>query len=100
MGNAPGTQATIEIVGVVRDTKYSNLRAESPPQMFVPFASRRGAVVYIRTASDPTVLFGSIRSILREIDATVPLYDFRTLEEQVDRSLVAERLIATLSSAF
>jgi ABC-type antimicrobial peptide transport system permease subunit len=99
MGNAPGTQTNIEIVAVVRDTKYDKLRGDTPAQMFVPLVPR-GTVVYVRTTGDESVLFGAVRSLLREMDASIPMYAVRTLEEQVERSLITERMIATLSSAF
>ena len=100
MGNNPGTPTNIEIVGVVRDTKYDKLRGETPTQMFVPLAIARGTVVYVRTTGDPAALFSTVRSTLREMDENLPLIAMRTMEEQVDQSLVTERMIATLSSAF
>jgi predicted permease len=99
MGNAPGTQTNIEIVGVVGDTKYDRLRSDAPAQMFVPLTPR-GTVVYVRSAADPSAVFASVRAVVRDLDETLPLYAVRTMEEQVDQSLVTERLIATLSTAF
>ena len=44
--------------------------------------------------------FGSVRQIVRQLDANVPIYNPRTLEHQIDQSLLNDRLIATLSTAF
>ena len=103
MGNQPGTQTTIEIVGVVRNSSYDKLRGDIPAQMFIPFVRRLGApatVVYLRTTADPATLFDAIRPTVRDMDDNLPLFSVRTMEEQIDRSLVTERMIATLSSAF
>jgi predicted lysophospholipase L1 biosynthesis ABC-type transport system permease subunit len=101
MGTNPGTPTNIEIVGVVRDAKYDNLRSDTPTQMFVPIGSAApGTVVYVRTTVEPAALFGAVQATVRHLDENLPLFAMRTLEEQVDRSLVAERMIATLSSAF
>jgi predicted permease len=100
MGVAPGTQTDIEIIGVVHDSKYDNLRAETPIQMFVPIRGNPGTAVYVRTNADPESLFGPVRAIMQHLDGNIPMYAMRTLEEQVDRNLISERMIATLSSAF
>ena len=98
LGIDPGTPTNIEIVGVVGDAKYDRLRGDTPAQMFIPLIA--GAVVYVRTSGDPAALFGSLRSAMQEMDENLPIVGMRTLEDQVDRSLVTERMIATLSSAF
>jgi predicted permease len=100
IGIDPGTPTNIEIIGVVRDTKYDKLRGDTPTQMFMPLFVSPGTVVYVRTAGDPAALFGTVRAALREMDENLPIFAMRTLEEQVDRSLLTERMIATLSSAF
>jgi predicted permease len=100
MGVAPGTQTNIEIIGVVRDSKYDNLRSETPIQMFVPMRGNPGTVVYVRTGVEPVSLFGTIRSIVQHKDPDLPIFAMRTMEDQVDRNLITERMIATLSSAF
>jgi ABC-type antimicrobial peptide transport system permease subunit len=56
--------------------------------------------VYIRTAHDPEQMFGAVRRTMQQIDASLPVTDMKTLEHQVDNSLVMERLVAMLSSAF
>jgi putative ABC transport system permease protein len=102
-GGNPGTPTSIEIVGVVRDSKYTGVRDEIPRQVFFPVYEDRtpGAiVVYLRTTGDPSAAFGAAQRTVRELDASVPVYNLRTLERQIDRSLLVERFIATLSTAF
>jgi predicted permease len=101
MGNRLGTQTTIEIVGVVRNSSYDKLRGEIPAQMFIPIVLGPPAtVVYLRTTGAPAALFQAVRSTVHDMDPNLPLFGMRTIEEQIDRSLVTERMIATLSSAF
>jgi predicted permease len=102
-GGNPGTPTPIEIVGVVRDSKYTGVRDEIPRQAFFPVYEDRipgSVVVYVRTTDDPTAAFGAAQRTVRELDANLPVYNLRTLERQIDRSLLVERFIATLSSAF
>jgi ABC-type antimicrobial peptide transport system permease subunit len=56
--------------------------------------------MYVRTTADPSAAFGAIRRTMRDLDASVPVYNMRTLEHQIDTSLVIERFVATLSAAF
>ncbi len=102
-GGNPGTPTPIEIVGVVRDSKYTGVRDEIPRQLFFPMLEERqpgSVVVYLRTTGDPTAGFAAAQRTMHELDAKVPVYNLRTLERQIDRSLLVERFIATLSTAF
>jgi predicted permease len=102
-GGDPGTPTPIEIIGVVKDSKYTGVRDEIPRQAFFPFLQGSfvtGVSVYVRSTQDPAIAFGAARRVAREMDANVPLYNLRTLERQIERSLLNERLVATLSSAF
>ena len=102
-GIDPDTELDIEIVGVVADSMYENMRQEIPRQVFLPYEQvgvATGVVFYARTTTDATSLFPSVRSSMRELDSNVPLYGMRTLDEQVDRSLTTERMIAGLSASF
>ncbi|HEX3876887.1 MAG TPA: ABC transporter permease [Bryobacteraceae bacterium] len=103
MGIDPGTKLDIQIVGVVGDTKYESLREEIPLELYVPDSQKGfadGEVIYVRAQGNPTNVFNSLRTSIRELDATVPMHDLRTLEDQMEISLLTERLLATLSSVF
>lgn len=102
-GGDPGTKTPIEIVGIVKDAKYTGVRDEIPTQLFFPYLESIFAgdiTVYVRTTDDPTAFFGTLRQTLQQLDANVPIYSMRTIERQLDRSLVNERLIASLSTSF
>lgn len=101
-GGNPGTRTDIEIVGVVRDSMYSTLREEIPRQVFMPYlqSGGGGTNVYVRTALEESQMFQVIRKTVADLDATMPVFDLRTMNEQIDRSLVTERMIAMLSLVF
>jgi len=102
-GSNPGTKTPIEIIGVVKDAKYMGVRDEIPRTVYFAFMEddfAGGAVMYVRTASRPEAAFGSIRDVLRQLDPNVPLVRPRTMDSQLDQSLLNDRLVATLSAAF
>ncbi len=102
-GSDPGTTTDMEIIGVVKDIKYTNLRDEIPPQAFLPYLGRHylgGMVVYVRTIADPNQLMSAIRSKVRDLDSNLPVYSMRTTEVQINNSLATERMVASLSAVF
>jgi len=101
-GTDPGTPTDMEIVGVVNDTRYENLRTDIHREYFICGLQTElyGPTVYLRTEREPESAFHSIRAAVRELDPNLPLIDMKTLEHQLDESLVTERMIATLSAIF
>jgi predicted permease len=102
-GSDPGTPTDMEVIGVVKDIKYTNLRDEIPPQAYVPYIADRfigGMVIYVRTVADPTLLMSSIRAKVRDLDANIPISSMHTTEVQINNSLSTERMIASLSAVF
>jgi predicted permease len=102
MGVRPDTRADIEIVGVVKTFSRRGLR-ETDDQAFFPFleAPFRSAMFYVRTRMDAESAFASIRAATRQVDSAVPLTGMVTLDQHIDRrTLLNERLLASLASAF
>lgn len=97
-----GFGVNAEIVGVVADARYRDLREQAvamyymPPRSVHPF----GLVLHVRTSFDPGAAAEPIRRALREVDPDVPLTFVRTLEEQSEGSVVQDRLLATVSTTF
>lgn len=88
-----------EIVGVVNDTKYGNLRRAVSPMMFTPQTS--GAAAFeLRTAADPQAVLPAIRKVMAEVNANMPLFNVQTESQQIDRILFQERLVARLATLF
>jgi len=103
LGSDPGTPTDTEIVGVVNDTRYEGLRDEIPRLVYICSAQRRGIFsqnVYVRTGRDPERAFAAIRGAVRELEANLPLAGMKTVDRQLDESLITERMIATLSGVF
>ncbi|MGH9612627.1 MAG: ABC transporter permease, partial [Bryobacteraceae bacterium] len=102
-GGDPGTPTDMEVVGVVKDVKYTGIRDEVPTQLFTPYlASDRlgGFTGYVRSPLGPDQAFSLIRADVRRLDPNLPIYDMRTIESKIDESLLTERLIASLSAVF
>ena len=103
MGIDPGTKTDIQIVGVVGDTKYESMRDEVPYELYIPNNQKNfmtGVTVYVRAPGDPTRAFNMLRDAVRGVDTGVPSYDMRTLDHQMELSLLTERLLAALSTVF
>jgi predicted permease len=102
-GGNPDTKTDIEIIGVVKDSMYSTLREQIPRQVFTPYIQGEfvtGMNIYVRTSLDAAPMFAAIRRTVASLDSTLPVYDLRTMNEQIDRTLVTERMIAMLSAVF
>ena len=100
-GDNPGTATPFEIVGVVATAHYVGIRDEAEPQLFFPLLedrTPRTLSVYVRTSSRPETLFGPVRTAVRAVDQSLPIYYLRTMENQVNQSLRTERLVARLST--
>jgi predicted permease len=93
----PGVPSYV-IVGVVRDTKYNDLRREIQPTTYVPVTS--AGVFELRTVTDPSSIIPALRSTVNEIDSNLPITGVITESQSIDRLLFQERLIARLSSFF
>ncbi|HTF37983.1 MAG TPA: ABC transporter permease [Blastocatellia bacterium] len=98
----PETSGQIEIVGVARDAKYTDMRRETEPTAYLPYPQSipSSATLIVRSSGNPTAITASIRDAVREVDSNLPIFAVKTQSQQADESLVQERLFATLSSFF
>ena len=93
----------VEVVGVVRDSRFSTLRDEIPRFVYVPYMQQDELdqmTFYVRTRADAAGLPAAARQVVQRIDPNLPIYDMKTMEAQVDESLFLERLVAALSMLF
>jgi predicted permease len=93
----------IEIVGLVQDAKYSEVRDSIPPQFFTPLHqdTRLGfATYYVRTARDPEQLMSTIPAVVRRLDANIPVDELKTMTQQVRENIFLDRLISLMSAIF
>jgi predicted permease len=96
----------IEIVGVAQDIKNKSLREPSPRAIYLPYMQTPpaslpfGMTLEANTVGSPDNYAGSIRDAMRRVASDLPILDFTTLSEQVNRSMGQERMVAELSSFF
>ena len=96
----PG-DTTYEIVGVAGDAKYLSLHTAPPRTMYINAFQEPGAAqLAVRTTVAPTAVANDVRRALQDVLRTVRVAKITTLSDQVDASLVPERLMAMLSSFF
>jgi predicted permease len=105
IGKKIGMEKTpdMEIVGVVRDAKYTQLREEKIRHFYIPIQQEPRlfeGTLHVRTAGDPAALTEMVRAQVKSLDPQLPLYGVKTLATQVDDSLIPERLISWLSTVF
>ena len=98
-----GDTLDIEIVGLARDSKYSDVKAKVPPVFFLPYKqdSTTGANrFYVRSGMDPSAVVRAIPGVIKRLDPNLPVAELRTLEQQVKDNVFLDRMISTLSAAF
>jgi len=101
--HGPGTKPSIRIVGVVENSLFAGPRAGVRRQVFLPYlesASPAAVTFYVRSTSPAMALFAALRRLVAKLDSSLPVYDLKTLENQLDETLSTERLIAFLSAIF
>jgi predicted permease len=97
----PGTDAVI--VGVVKDVKHTTLRDPAMPTAYTLFSQaekQAGLTYYVRTWQSPQAAAGNIRAAIANIDAKLIVGNLTTMNDEIDESLLAERTIALLATAF
>jgi predicted permease len=113
IGDSLEQRAGIEIIGVVRDTKFSSVRAAAPPttysfwrQKAAPLDSKGkprpgpSMIFVARTAADPNLLAQTVRELVRQVDSNVPINNMTTQADQLEKRFSQEKLFATASSLF
>jgi predicted permease len=100
-----GSEATdpgLQIVGVAKDARYARLRDGNPFTVYVPYVQRAdeiGPMTFeVRSNANPAALVGAVRGVVENIDPNLPLFDVRTQEEQVSRSIASERQFSRLAT--
>jgi hypothetical protein len=93
----------IEIVGLVPDTKYADVKQEVPPVFMLPWRQQPSATsmsFYLRTETDAEAMLGTVRTVMRQVDPALPVEDLRTLPQQVRENVFLDRMMSVLVSAF
>jgi predicted permease len=98
-----GSALDIEIVGIVQNAKYSQVRQELPPIFFLPYRqsdARSTMNFYARTSLDPERLIGMMSSVVSRLDANLPVENLKTMPQVVRENVFMDRMVSTLSAAF
>jgi len=99
----PAKPDELEIIGIARDAKYARQRDDVPPTVYGSYRQERPmsfGVFEVRTAGDPSAIVTSVRNVVREIDANLPVMNVMTQVEMADETLRMERLFAKLVTLF
>jgi ABC-type antimicrobial peptide transport system permease subunit len=92
----------IEIVGVVHDAKYSEVKADPPPQVFVPRAQvpfLGEMSFYLRSNLGLPELRSAVTGVLARHDANLPLINLLTVTQQARENVFLDRFMGTLAGA-
>ena len=83
-----GRQPPIEVVGVVPNVRFALLADAGRPMMFLPLAQnyRGGLTLVVRTGGDPLALAPAVEHLMRQLEPDLPLYNVRSLEQQIATS--------------
>ena len=99
-GDGPRSKLTIEIIGVAADTLYEGPREGVHRQAFIPNWGKNSAAFYVRTLTPSATSYAMVRNEVRQLDSAIPVYGMKTVEGQLDETLLTDRLVAMLSAGF
>ena len=101
-GFDPDDRGEVEVVGVVRDTRYDDLRDAAPPTVFRSAVQSplRSATFALRTAGPPNTLTPAVRESVRQIDPRLPIMNVTTQTAAIAERMSAERLYAVAYASF
>lgn len=101
MGFRTGT--LLEVVGVAADARHDSLQAELHPGMYLPYgqaASSLPLILLLRSASESAVVVSAVRQQLRELDAQLPAYDVKTMNQVLSTATARPRFMTFLLAVF
>jgi predicted permease len=93
----------VEIVGVVKNSHHMDVKEKPQSFVYIPYTQEETAgqlTYYVRTSQEPAVVAGAIRQTVQDLDSSLPVYDERSFEEQINRQLSGDRLVAILAALF
>ena len=103
MAQGDTTLLDVEIVGLVKNAKYSEVKKVIPPVYYIPHKqdTRLGFMnFYVRTNGDPIQLLRSIPGAIKRLDANLPIEDLKTMPQQIRENVFMDRMFSILTVAF
>ena len=102
-GGGANDSLNVQIVGLVPNIKYSQVKDSVPPVYYRPWrqdANIGAMYFYVRSAVAPEQMLGTLRTVIKRIDPNLPVEELKTMQQQVKENVFLDRMISTLSSAF
>jgi ABC-type antimicrobial peptide transport system permease subunit len=94
----------IKIVGIAADTRYADLRSDTPPTFYAPYVQEEKLpgrmMIEVRTIADPASVLTGVRTAIESLDRDLAMTAVRTMNEQVRSTLADERALAQLAGGF
>lgn len=93
----------IQIVGVVKDSKNASVREKSKPFVYIPYSQQKtigSLTFYVKTGQALGQMASTVRSEVGKLDSNLPVFELKTLEQQIDESLFADKFLTSLSLSF
>jgi predicted permease len=103
MGDDDNDSLNVQIVGLVRNVKYSQVKDSIPPVYYRPWRqdARTGSMYfYVKSTLPPEQILGTLRATMKRIDPSIPIEELKTMNQQVKENVFLDRMISILSSAF
>ena len=103
IGDEDNDSLNLQIVGLVRDVKYSQVKDSIPPVYYRPWRqdARNGSMFfYVKSTLPPEQMLGTLRATMKRIDPSLPVEELKTMNQQVKENVFLDRMISILSSAF
>ena len=103
MGDDDNDSLNVQIVGLVRNIKYSDVKDTVPPVYYRPWRQDTGVgsmYFYVRTSQPPEQILGTLRGVMKRIDPNLPVEELKTMTQVVQDNVFLDRMISVLSSAF
>ena len=103
LGKILSTDVERQVVGVVRDVRHLALERESGNEVYLPIrqtSSYMSVTLVVRGTPSLAGLASGVRDALKPIDPNLPVNEFRTIQDLVDRSVSPRRLIVLLLTGF
>ena len=101
--NSRQPEGAVEVIGVVRDAKFANLRGDIPRFFYIPILQAEvidTMTFYVRTRPGIGDPFAAARQTVQRLDPDLPVLDMKSMEQQVSDTLFTERLVALLAMFF
>jgi len=93
----------IQIVGIVKDSKHGSVREKARPFVYIPYSQQKTIgrlTYYIKTQQGLGQMAATLRREVQHLDPNLPVFDLKTLDQQIDESLFADKFLTSLSLSF